>query len=87
MRRLGSRFGIFYTNWLAWARSVRRIDTMCDSVYYHAMSPKDRFQLMIEPAQLAALRRIQDETGAPISEQIRRAIAAYLEKATPKKKK
>jgi hypothetical protein len=51
------------------------------------MSPKGRFQLLIEPEQLDALREIQEQTGAPISEQIRRAIAAYLEKAHPKKKK
>ena len=47
-------------------------------VYAYAMSPKDRFQIMLEPAQLAQLRKLQDETGAPVAEHIRRAIAAYL---------
>jgi hypothetical protein len=42
------------------------------------MPPKERFQLMLEPAQLQALRRIEDETGAPLARQIRRAIDGYL---------
>jgi hypothetical protein len=60
---------------------------MSNYVYGYGMSPKDRFQLMLEPEQLAALRRLQDETGAPVSEHIRRAIAAYLETMQRKKRK
>jgi hypothetical protein len=44
------------------------------------MSPKQKFNLMIEPGQLAALKAIEERTGARISEQIRRAIQAYLER-------
>lgn len=50
------------------------------------MSPKDRFQIMLEPAQLAELRKLQDQTGAPVAEHIRRAIDAYLEGFQRKKK-
>jgi hypothetical protein len=46
---------------------------------YGAMSPKQKFNLVIEPSQLAALRAIEERTGARISEQIRRAIKGYLE--------
>jgi Ribbon-helix-helix domain len=46
------------------------------------MSPKQKFNLVIEPAQLAALKAIEERTGARISEQIRRAIQAYLENQT-----
>jgi hypothetical protein len=33
---------------------------------------------MLEPAQLKALRSIEDETGAPVARQIRRAVDLYL---------
>jgi len=46
------------------------------------MSPKQRFPVMLEPAQLAALKAIEQRTGARISEQVRRAIQAYLENQT-----
>lgn len=42
------------------------------------MSPKQRFQVVLEPEQLEALRAIQDRVGAPISTQIRKAIDIYL---------
>jgi hypothetical protein len=42
------------------------------------MSPKARFQMMLEPDQLEALRTLQDVTGAAMAEHIRRAIAQYL---------
>jgi hypothetical protein len=56
------------------------------SVYTTIMALKQRFQLVIEPGQLAALRAIEAKTGARISEQIRRAVDAYLEtqKVLPK---
>jgi len=44
-----------------------------------AMTPKQKFNLVIEPNQLAALKAIEERTGARISEQIRRAINSYLE--------
>jgi hypothetical protein len=46
------------------------------------MSPKQRFTLIIEPAQLAALQAIEGKTGARLSEQIRRAIQVYLDTQT-----
>jgi hypothetical protein len=33
---------------------------------------------MLEPGQLAALKAIEERTGAPVAEQIRRAIDGYL---------
>ena len=50
------------------------------------MSPKQRFQFMIEPEHLRALRRIEEETGAAVGEQIRRAVSSYLstQRAVPK---
>ncbi len=47
-----------------------------------AVSPKQRFTLIIEPVQLAALQAIEEKTGARLSEQIRRAIQAYLDTQT-----
>jgi hypothetical protein len=46
------------------------------------MSPKYRFNVMIEPERLALLREIERKTGATPSEQIRRAIDAYLQAQT-----
>ena len=46
------------------------------------MSPKQKFNLMIEPSQLAVLKAIEGRTGAPVAAQIRIAIEAYLESQT-----
>lgn len=43
-----------------------------------AMSPKQRFPVMLEPSQLTALKAIEKKTGARVSEQIRRAIDKWL---------
>lgn len=51
-----------------------------------SMSPKIRFQVMLEPEQLEALRRRQDETGVTVGELIRRAIDAALPGRQPQKK-
>lgn len=40
--------------------------------------PKQRFQLMLEPNQIAALRRIEKRTGAALAEQIRRAVDVWV---------
>ena len=48
-------------------------------MYTDSVSPKTRFQIVLEPTQLAALRLIEERTGAKVSEQIRRAIDGYLE--------
>jgi len=50
------------------------------------MSSKRRFQVMLEPAQLEALRKIERETGAPIAAQIRRAIDRWLGDKGPGKR-
>jgi hypothetical protein len=42
------------------------------------LSPKTRFQILLEPEQLAALRRIQERTAAPIASQIRRAVENWI---------
>jgi hypothetical protein len=47
-------------------------------VYSALMSPKRRFNMMVEPKQIDVLREIERRTGAPISEQIRRAVDAYI---------
>jgi hypothetical protein len=46
------------------------------------MSPKQRFVVLLEPGQLAALQEIERRIGASISEQIRRAIDVYLDAQT-----
>lgn len=46
------------------------------------MSPKQRFPVMLEPDQLIVLKAIEQRTGAPVGELIRRAIDAYLESQT-----
>lgn len=46
------------------------------------MAPKERFNFMIEPGQLAALRAIEAKTAAPVGAQIRRAVQIYLETQT-----
>jgi len=51
------------------------------------VSPKYRFNVMIEPERLALLREIERRTGATPSEQIRRAIDAYLQTQTIVSKK
>jgi hypothetical protein len=43
--------------------------------------------MMLEPVQVEALREIERRTGAPMSEQIRRAIDAYLRSQTVLTKK
>jgi hypothetical protein len=42
------------------------------------MSPKTRFQILLEPEQLAALRRIQERTSAPVASQIRKAVEKWI---------
>jgi hypothetical protein len=34
--------------------------------------------LLLEPDQLAALRRIQERTGAPVASQIRKAVEKWI---------
>jgi metal-responsive CopG/Arc/MetJ family transcriptional regulator len=41
---------------------------------------KERIVIQLDKAQLAALKRLQEKTGAPRAEIIRRAINMYLEK-------
>ena len=42
------------------------------------MSPKRPFNIMLEPRQIDALRKLEEATGAKPSEQIRRAIDAWI---------
>jgi hypothetical protein len=42
------------------------------------MSPKTRLQILLEPEQVAALRRIQERTDAPLAAQIRRAVDKWI---------
>ena len=44
------------------------------------MTPKQRFQILLEPEQLEALRRIEKRTGAPVARQIRMAVDGWLGK-------
>lgn len=44
------------------------------------MSPKTRFQILLEPEQLAALRKIQARTSAPVASQIRKAVEGWIAK-------
>ena len=43
-----------------------------------AMSLKTRFQILLEPEQMSALKRIQERTGAPLAAQIRRAVDMWI---------
>ncbi len=49
------------------------------------MSPKTRFQILLEPEQLDVLRKIQTRTGAPVASQIRRAVEDWIAKSGEKK--
>lgn len=42
------------------------------------MSPKARFQVMLEPAQLETMRAIEARIGVPVSRQIRQAVDRWL---------
>jgi hypothetical protein len=42
------------------------------------MTPKTRFQILLEPEQLDALRRIEKRTGAPVARQVRMAVHRWL---------
>lgn len=43
------------------------------------MSPKTRVNFHLEPEQLAALRRIQARTAAPVAAQIRLAVDQWIQ--------
>lgn len=45
-----------------------------------------RMCLFVDPEDIEALKKIAEETGAPIAELIRRSIKKYLEKNTSKEK-
>jgi hypothetical protein len=42
------------------------------------MLPTQRFQVLLEPEQLEALRRVETETGTPVARQIRMAVDRWL---------
>ena len=42
------------------------------------MSPKQRFQILLEPEQITALRELEQKTGAPVARQIRMAVDRWL---------
>jgi hypothetical protein len=39
---------------------------------------RTRFQVHLDPKQLAALQRVHEQTGAPVAELIRRAVDLWL---------
>jgi hypothetical protein len=43
------------------------------------MSPKRRFQVMLDPEAIGWLRLIQRKTGATLGEQIRRAVSLWIQ--------
>lgn len=47
------------------------------AAYHYAMK---RFLLTFSEEQLAALKKLSKQTGAPVAELIRRAVDAYLKK-------
>jgi len=51
------------------------------------MPPKQRFQVLLEPAQLSCLREIEERTGAPVGEQIRRGVDLWIAKYKPKRRR
>jgi hypothetical protein len=46
------------------------------------VSPKERFQALVEPQQMAVLRELERRTGARLSELVRRAIDLYISTQT-----
>jgi hypothetical protein len=44
------------------------------------MSTKVHIQMAFDPEQLAGLRRVRDRTGCPVTEQVRRAVDAWLKR-------
>ena len=42
------------------------------------MSLKTRFQILLEPEQVEALKRIQERTAAPLAAQIRRGVDMWI---------
>ena len=51
---------------------------MRNVVYTYAMSPKIRFQVMLDPAKLTALRAVETRTGATVGAQIRLGVDLWL---------
>jgi hypothetical protein len=49
-------------------------------VYDDGVSPRTRLQILLEPEQVTALKRIQERTGAPLAVQIRRAVDWWIAK-------
>ena len=47
-------------------------------VYSYIMSPKTRFQVMLELEQLEQMREIERDNGVPIARQIRMAVDRWL---------
>jgi predicted DNA-binding protein len=50
-------------------------------------SPSNRYPPYLLARQIAALKRLSDDTGTPVMHYIREAIDEYLEKRKRKKKK
>jgi hypothetical protein len=48
---------------------------------------REKIALWLDRSSLDTLREIQQDIGIPVSEQIRRAVAAYLEKNSGRPKK
>ncbi|MHA2023539.1 MAG: CopG family transcriptional regulator [Candidatus Thorarchaeota archaeon] len=46
--------------------------------------PKHRFQIYLDPEQVAYLHKKRDETGASVAELIRRCIKASMKKGKKK---
>jgi hypothetical protein len=44
--------------------------------------PLQRFQILLDPGQLRAMRAIERQNGARIATQVRFAVAMYLRKQT-----
>ncbi len=51
------------------------------------MSPLERFQVLLKPEQLAALRRIEQRTGTSVGSLIRLAVDEWLMKGDKAERK
>ena len=56
------------------------VETLHNITYTYSMPVKTRYNFMIDETQRDALRRIKERDGIAESEQIRRAIAEWLER-------
>ena len=77
----GARFSVHPTPPPRYVCPFLAVALLRHYVYSGVMSPKTRFQVMLDPPQLEAMRVIEQRTGAPVARQIRMAVDRWLDAA------